>query len=59
MFSALVVEMALITMSAFSAGGKVRRQVRKLREAMASDVVLSPSEDGETYDPSTPRPLVP
>ena len=57
MFSALVVGMALITMSAFSAGGKVRRQVRKLREAMASDVVLSPGEAGET--PTTRRPQDP
>ncbi|KKZ13109.1 MAG: hypothetical protein TE42_01690 [Candidatus Synechococcus spongiarum SP3] len=54
MFAVLVIAMVLITLSTFSAGGKARRQIRKLRETMASGIVLSPTQAGET--PTTHRP---
>lgn len=64
MFVVLVIAMVLITISAFSAGDKARLQIRRLRETMASGIVLSPSEAGETptthkpQDPDYPRHLL-
>ena len=48
MFAVLVIAMMLITMSTFSAGDKARLQIRKLLEAMESDIILSPAKAGET-----------
>lgn len=53
-FTIVVIGMVFITISTFSAGNKARLQIRKLREAMASDMVLSPAQAGEA--PATHRP---
>lgn len=64
MFTVLVIGMAFITMSTFSAGGKARLQIRKLRETMESDIRLSPTQADETpttrkpQDPDYPRHLL-
>ena len=54
MFAVVVIGMVFITMSAFSAGDRARLQIRKLRETMASGIMLSPAQAGET--PTTHRP---
>ena len=48
MFAGLVTGMVFITISAFSAGGRSRLQIRKLRETMASGIILSHAKAGET-----------
>ncbi len=51
MFAVLVIAMVFITISAFSAfsaGNRARLQIRKLRETMESDIILSPAQAGET-----------
>ncbi|HBP54284.1 MAG TPA: hypothetical protein DD643_08140 [Synechococcus sp. UBA8638] len=49
MFTVVVIAMVLITLSIFSAGGKARLQIRRLRETMDSGIVLSsPAQAGET-----------
>ena len=55
MLAALAVVMVLITASTFSAGGKARLQIRRLREMMESDIVLSPAEAGETSTTHRPQ----
>lgn len=57
MFAVLVIAMAFITISAFSAGDKARLQIRKLRETMESGIILSPIKAGET--PTTHGPQDP
>lgn len=67
MFAVLVIAMVFITISAFSAfsaGNRARLQIRKLRETMASDIILSPPQAGETtmvhspHDPDYSRHLL-